>query len=57
MGLPRSTYYDAPAVKADDAEIVVAMRLPPNWSVWKADVRFWHKADIPTVVINVHFRG
>ena len=25
MGLPRSTYYDAPAVKADDAEIVVAM--------------------------------
>src|SRR6266567_618783 len=25
MGLPRSTYYDAPTVKADDAEIVVAM--------------------------------
>jgi putative transposase len=25
MGLPRSTYYDAPAVKADDAGIVVAM--------------------------------
>ena len=25
MGLPRSTYYDAPAVKSDDAEIVVAM--------------------------------
>jgi putative transposase len=25
MGLPRSTYYDAPAVKADDAEIVAAM--------------------------------
>ena len=25
MGLPRSTYYDAPAVKADDAEIVVVM--------------------------------
>jgi hypothetical protein len=22
MGLPRSTYYDAPPVKADDAEIV-----------------------------------
>ena len=25
MGLPRSTYYDAPAVKADDGEIVAAM--------------------------------
>ena len=25
MGLPSSTYYDAPAVKADDAEIVVAL--------------------------------
>ena len=25
MGLPRSTYYDAPAVKAADAELVVAM--------------------------------
>ena len=25
MGLPRSTYYDAPAVKADDREIVAAM--------------------------------
>ena len=25
MGLPRSTYYDAPAVKADDGEIVTAM--------------------------------
>jgi putative transposase len=25
MGLPRSTYYDAPAVKADDVEIVAAM--------------------------------
>jgi putative transposase len=25
MGLSRSTYYDAPAVKADDAEIVAAM--------------------------------
>jgi len=24
MGLPRSTYYDAPAVKADDAKIVAA---------------------------------
>ena len=22
MGLPRSTYYDAPSVKTDDAEIV-----------------------------------
>ena len=25
MGLPRSTYYDAPPVKADDAEIVAAI--------------------------------
>ena len=25
MGLPRSTYYDAPAMKADDREIVAAM--------------------------------
>ena len=25
MGLPCSTYYDAPAVKADDAGIVAAM--------------------------------
>jgi len=25
MGLPRSTFYDAPAVKADDTEIVAAM--------------------------------
>src|SRR6516225_5714122 len=25
MGLPRSTYYDAPAVKADDGEVVAAM--------------------------------
>jgi putative transposase len=25
MGLPRSTYYDAPTVKADDAGIVFAM--------------------------------
>ena len=25
MGLPRSTYYDAPAVKADDEEIAAAM--------------------------------
>ena len=25
MGLSRSTYYDAPAVKADDGEIVAAM--------------------------------
>ena len=25
MGLPRSTYYDTPAVKADDGEIVAAM--------------------------------
>ncbi len=25
MGLPRSTYYDAPAVNADDGEIVAAM--------------------------------
>jgi HTH-like domain len=25
MGLPRSTYYDAPAVKADDAGIVLVM--------------------------------
>ena len=25
MGLPRSTYYDAPAVEADDGEIVAAM--------------------------------
>ena len=27
MGLPRSTYYDAPAVKADDGEIVAAMTM------------------------------
>lgn len=26
MGLPRSTFYDAPAVKADDAEIVEQIR-------------------------------
>ncbi len=25
MGLPHSTYYDAPAAKAEDAEIVAAM--------------------------------
>jgi len=25
MGLPRSTYYDAPSLKADDAEIVATM--------------------------------
>jgi putative transposase len=25
MGLPRSTYYDAPAVKAEDGEVVAAM--------------------------------
>ena len=25
MGLPRSTYYDAPPVKVDDAEIVTAI--------------------------------
>ncbi len=25
MGLPRSTYYDAPSRKADDAEIIAAM--------------------------------
>ena len=25
MGLPRSTYYDAPAMKADDREIVAAV--------------------------------
>jgi hypothetical protein len=25
MGLPRSTYYDAPAVKAKDGEIMAAM--------------------------------
>jgi hypothetical protein len=25
MGLPRSTYYDAPAVKAEDGEIMAAM--------------------------------
>ena len=26
MGLPRSTYYDAPPVKTDDAEIVANIR-------------------------------
>jgi hypothetical protein len=25
MGLPRSTYYDGPSVKADDAEIVTCI--------------------------------
>lgn len=25
MGLPRSTYYDAPSRKADDAEIIATM--------------------------------
>jgi hypothetical protein len=25
MGLPRSTYYDVPAVKAEDGELVAAM--------------------------------
>ncbi len=30
MGLPRSTYYDAPPVKTDDAEIVPATTILPN---------------------------
>jgi hypothetical protein len=30
MGLPRSTYYDAPPVKVDDAEIVAAITASCN---------------------------
>ena len=37
MHLPRSTYYDAPPVKADDAEIVAAItaicRLSAGWRI------------------------
>jgi len=30
---------------------------PVRWSDSRANVRFWHKADIPTRSINVRFWG
>ena len=38
MGLPRSTYYDAPAVEADDGEIVAANRAAAQDATRRAPV-------------------